>query len=224
MVFDEVIDLSGPVPTALQPQRGNANPRNFRLVAELYHQLKKNYDDRQDCWTAGDFHYGEMEMRRLDSPQRSKLLRWLHSNVGLVAGYKYASEYGESYVRPGLWLSFVLVLFTLLYPATGLRYHAQANMTSEWTPVRGNSQSGHAVDLTYGHPLRGAEDKRELWLARLALVGHSGMTSLYVAAFQKDLTYEPSYPWGRLLALVEVMFVSAFAALFLLALRRRFKR
>ena len=50
------------------------------------------------------------------------------------------------------------------------------------------------------------------------------MTSLYVAAFQKDLTYQPSYPWRRLLALIEVLLTSTLVALFLLAVRRQFKR
>jgi len=50
------------------------------------------------------------------------------------------------------------------------------------------------------------------------------MTALYVAAFQKDLVYEPSYPWGRLLALLEVLLTSTLIALFLLAVRRQFRR
>jgi hypothetical protein len=36
--------------------------------------------------------------------------------------------------------------------------------------------------------------------------------------------YEPSYPWGRLLALFEVLLTSTLIALFLLAVRRQFRR
>ncbi len=50
------------------------------------------------------------------------------------------------------------------------------------------------------------------------------MTALYVAAFQKDFVYEPSYPWGRVLALLEVVLTSTLIALFLLAVRRQFRR
>jgi hypothetical protein len=50
------------------------------------------------------------------------------------------------------------------------------------------------------------------------------MTTLGVAAFQRDLAYEPSYPWGRLLAIVEVLLTSTLLALFLLAVRRQFRR
>jgi hypothetical protein len=81
--------------------------------------------------------------------------------------------------------------------------------------VRTRRQRCRSVALSSSHPL---------WRARLALVGHSGMTSLYVAAFQKDLTYQPSYPSGRLLAVAELLLTSTLGALFLLAVRRQFKR
>ncbi len=38
------------------------------------------------------------------------------------------------------------------------------------------------------------------------------MTALAVAAFQKDLVCEPTYSWGRLLALVEVLLTSTLIA------------
>jgi len=37
-------------------------------VEQIYHQLQKNYDSRLDYRKANDFHYGEMEMRRLEPP------------------------------------------------------------------------------------------------------------------------------------------------------------
>jgi hypothetical protein len=30
--------------------------RDYGLIAELYEQVKKNYDDKRDYWTGGDFH------------------------------------------------------------------------------------------------------------------------------------------------------------------------
>jgi hypothetical protein len=54
--------------------------------------------------------------------------------------------------------------------------------------------------------------------------GNSSLTTVYIAAFQKDLVYEPSYPWGRVLALLEVVLTSTLFALFLLAVRRQFRR
>ena len=54
--------------------------------------------------------------------------------------------------------------------------------------------------------------------------GHSFMTALYVAAFQQEFVYEPSYPWGRALALLELLLTSSLIALFLLAVRRHCRR
>ncbi len=222
MVFDEIVDLEYFGTEALQPPKGNPNPRNYRLVAELYQQLKKNYDDRRDYWTAGDFHYGEMEMKRLASDHHNKAVRWLHSNLGLVAWYKYASEYGESYVRPALWLGLVLLVFMLLYPVTGLQMDAGGSGASTQASAQNAKES--SARLTYWHPWQSGGDTGSGWRARRDLVGHSLVTTLYVAAFQKDLTYQPSYPWGRLLALAEVLLTSTLGALFLLAVRRQFKR
>jgi hypothetical protein len=50
------------------------------------------------------------------------------------------------------------------------------------------------------------------------------MTTLAVASLQKELRYEPFYPWGRALALVQLVLTSTLIALFLLALRRQFRR
>jgi hypothetical protein len=50
------------------------------------------------------------------------------------------------------------------------------------------------------------------------------MTSLSVAGFQRELRYLPGYPWGRLLALVEVLLTTTLSGLFALAIRRQFKR
>ncbi len=185
-------------------------------------RLKKNYDDRRDYWTAGDFHYGEMEMKRLASDHHNKALRWLHSNLGLVAWYKYASEYGESYVRPALWLALVLLVFMLLYPVTSLQLDAGGSGASTHAMAQNANES--SARLTYWQPWQSGGETGSVWRARGYLVGHSLVTTLYVAAFQKDLTYQPSYPWGRLLALAEVLLTSTLGALFLLAVRRQFKR
>jgi uncharacterized protein YjbI with pentapeptide repeats len=222
MVFDEALDPKyfDRWAVALKPPDHDPNPCSYHFISELYHQLKKNYDDRADYWTAGSFHFGEMEVRRLYSRDRNKLLRWIRSNLGIVACYRYANRYGEGYYRPVLWMLLVLLVFTLLYPVTGLRY----DPAREKTAVVGSSTPAPAIKLTYSHPLRGSDDSRSVAAARLALVGHSAMSTLYVAAFQKDLIYEPSYPWGRLFALVEALLTSTLGALCLLAIRRQFRR
>ena len=69
---------------ALRTKEGEPDERNYGLIAELYQQLKKNYDDRKDYWTAGDFHYGEMEMKRLRRPP-NRLSRWIAKDCNWLA-------------------------------------------------------------------------------------------------------------------------------------------
>ena len=42
-----------------------------------------------------------------------------------------------------------------------------------------------------------------------------------MAALQRDFDYQPVYPWGAVLRLLELLLTSTLVALFLLALRRR---
>lgn len=223
MVFEEVVELEAA--EALKPGKNSTDERDYGSIAELYQQLKKNYDERKDYWTAGDFHYGEMEMKRLHSQSTNPLRRWLHRHLGLVAWYKYASQYGESYVRPLVCLVLVLLLFTFLFPWPGLDWNE-----AKFPPVA-NSKTHQSTsqtatpELSYGNLseyVKAYPGRR--WLGRPAFFGHSLMTALSVAGFQKELKYEPNYPWGRALALLELLLTSTLIALFLLAVRRQFRR
>lgn len=81
---------------------------SYSDLERLYRQLKQNYEDRRDFERAGDFHYGEKEMRRRnpETPWGRKFLLWLY---WLVSGY------GERCVRPLLWAVFFLAVFTSCY-------------------------------------------------------------------------------------------------------------
>ncbi|MBI3894724.1 MAG: pentapeptide repeat-containing protein [Acidobacteria bacterium] len=209
MLFEEVVSLENATARDLKPPEGSADERNYALIAETYQQLKKNYDDRRDYWTAGDFHYGEMEMKRLSSGYRNWVLRWLHRKLGLAAWYKYASEYGESYVRPAVWLGIVLLVFSLLYPVAGLDPNGR-------NPASEISYRNFSEFLS-SHP-KGA------WWGTAAFFGHSLMTAVSVMAFQREFEYAPAYPWGWLLRLLQLLLSSTLIALFLLAVRRQFRR
>jgi len=203
VAFEEVVDLSHQAAGfGLRPDPSSPDERNYIVIAELYQQLKKNYDDRRDYWTAGDFHYGEMEMKRLSSPRRNKVLRWLHRNLGLVAWYKYASEYGENYVLPVLWLVVLLLAFALVYPLAGLTPGATVGHIAAASFEQGSGQVGLAE----------------------AYAGPGIMTTVGVAFFQRDLAYAPSYPWGRLVSWLQLLLTYTLVALFLLAVRRQFRR
>ena len=163
----------------------SADERRYGLIAELYQQLKKNFDDRRDYWTAGDFHWGEMEMKRLSSQYRNPLVRWLHRNLGLTAFYKYASEYGESYGRPAVWLGIILLLFTALFPWAGF-------------------QTGNG-EVSYERFVELVANGNSAWVEGLGLIGHSLLAAVSVMALQRDVIQTLSYPWGRALALTELL-------------------
>jgi hypothetical protein len=263
MVFDECeyLDLNQVDTIALRAEGSGPDKLNYSLVAELYQQLKKNYDDRRDYWTAGDFHYGEMEMKRLATPRPNHLSRWTagriktwlakespgflarwaknkgysegtfhalrgawHRNMGLTAWYRSASEYGESYGRPLVWLGGILALFMFLFPVWGLLPAAKS--TPEPAALgQPHFAKTHTRELSYWnfmpyYSMESGGARVTPW----SLLGHSFMTTIGVAGFQRDLAYEPRYPWGRLLATVETVLTSTLLALFLLAVRRQFRR
>jgi uncharacterized protein YjbI with pentapeptide repeats len=87
MVFEELIGLKNEYASAIKPTEGSHEERNHGLIAELYQQLKKNYDDRRDYRTAGDFHHGEMEMKRLSTRVQNRWLRKCVQNLRLAAWY-----------------------------------------------------------------------------------------------------------------------------------------
>jgi hypothetical protein len=228
MVFEEDVDLSHAAAATIKYRDGASDCRDFLVINELYQRLTKNYDDRKDYWTAGDFHYGEMEMKRLAMPPRRQtqpgliqkmpgnelwnvVKSWQHQNFSLLSWYKYASNYGESYVRPIGVLVIVLAVFTILFPWAGLEPQAPRPVGSSELSYK------HFKDFIRAYPGR-------KWSAPAAFFGNSLMTVLSVAGFQKELKYEPTYPWGRALALLELLLTSTLIALFLLAVRRQFRR
>jgi hypothetical protein len=52
MVFEEVLPLESDEASALKLKDGN---RDYGLIAQLYQQLKKNYDERLDYWLQTTF-------------------------------------------------------------------------------------------------------------------------------------------------------------------------
>jgi uncharacterized protein YjbI with pentapeptide repeats len=229
-VFEETIDLE-------QYARGlkRDGQRDFRAVAQIYQQLKKNYDSRLDYWTANEFHFGEMEMMRLAGPARGLLFRgrwmrrlarhirqqfmrlrqWWHPRLSFVALslYKYASDYGNSYGKPLAWLLGVLLAAALLFPFPGVGLKQ---------PISGNA--ANSASVTYSRVWNRQDSlTNNLW-TEAKLIGKSGITAIDTATFQRTPEYTPVYPLGRVLAIVETLLTSSLFALFLLAIRRQFRR
>jgi uncharacterized protein YjbI with pentapeptide repeats len=100
-VYDEIV----PFPEGV--------PRPWAYIERLYRELKQNYEDRRDYGRAGDFHFGEKEMRLKQSKPFSGLWFWLKL-------YKWVSGYGESWLRPLGWAALLLVTSTIGYLHFGL--------------------------------------------------------------------------------------------------------
>ena len=211
-VFEETIPLDHEDAKGLF--RGGQ--RDYRAIAQIYQQLKKSYDSRLDYWTANEFHFGEMEMKRLAGPTKGWFLRlrqWWHRNLSFVAWYKYASDYGNSYRKPVLWLLGTLLAAALLFPLPGVGLRP---------PISGDAAS--AASVTYIRVWNRQDSWTNNFWTEAKLIGKSGITAIDMATFQKTPEYTPVYPWGRVLAIVETLLTSSLFALFLLAIRRQFRR
>ncbi|MBI3779524.1 MAG: pentapeptide repeat-containing protein [candidate division NC10 bacterium] len=88
----------------------------------LYRELKHHYEDQGDYERAGDYHYGEKEMRRCNPKTPFGLRVWLTL-------YWLFSGYGEQYLPPLMWAAVLFVLSTVGYMAFGLRFRPEQGGT-----------------------------------------------------------------------------------------------
>jgi len=187
---------------ALHNER-NLKKEDYGLLAQLYRQLKKNYEEERDYPGAGDFHYGEMEMTRKQyrraekwydwlftlEPQdegKSKKFRWNPNwfNLLLTTVYKHFSGYGE---KPGLafvWIGVILIVPALVY-----------------------------------------------FIEKLVVTPNSGLVSSFAESLTESLAYmtvrlaqKPFSAWGKVFKLLQAILGPFQIALVALALRRKFRR
>jgi uncharacterized protein YjbI with pentapeptide repeats len=85
----------------------------FPETERLYRELKQNYEDRRDYERAGDFHYGEKEMRR-KNPETALSLKVFLTLYWAVSGF------GERYLRPLVWTGILLIVCAYLYLLLGI--------------------------------------------------------------------------------------------------------
>jgi hypothetical protein len=104
LVYDEIASI----------ETEDRHRRPWFQLERLYRELKQNYEDRRDYERAGDFHYGEKEMRR-QNPDTAGGLRFFLRLYWLFSGY------GERYLRPLFWAGLLFVGSTIGYMWWGLR-------------------------------------------------------------------------------------------------------
>lgn len=105
--------------------------RIWEVVEDLYRQLKLNYEHKGDYARAGDFHYGEMEMRR-NAMGRGKIkimalilelfVGWIPRHLfSLTVWYKYLAGYGEKWGQALVCLVVLFLLFGGVNMLSGLQ-------------------------------------------------------------------------------------------------------
>jgi len=99
---------------ALHDEHYVRHNRDYTFIAKIYHELRKNHESLGRYDEAGDFYYGEMEMKRMAQPL---LLQY----VSIIAAYRYLSGYGEQYVLALFWLiALLFAVFPVLYIAANI--------------------------------------------------------------------------------------------------------
>ncbi len=177
--------------------RDRENTRLNQLL-ELYVSLKKNFEASGNYIDAGDWFYREMECRRrLIAVNRSRIVRWLRQNFfSFPPWYRFVSEYGENYTRPMWGLLATLVLGAVSYFYSGFGTDHTINYDFAWT-VTGESFWGLVDAMLY---------------------------SLGVMSFQVTKTGFQHGTVTATLTLAQVVLTLILVPLFLLALRRKFRR
>ncbi len=172
-------------------------------IAQLYRRLQENFENNKRYDEAGDFYIGAMEMRRRkESVNRNPVWRWLRFNIlGLVPWYRYTSLYGESYTRPVIWILLVLFIFPGFFLLAGFTF-------PDTVP---NYFINYDLAFSLDMPQLIADWSKAL------------LVSFYSFTFQRGGSFALSVA-GKTLAVVQSMLSAILLALFLLAIKRRFRR
>ena len=169
----------------------------YAAVEETCRALKKHFEDRRNFLAAGDFHEGEMEMRRLAKGP------WRRNLLSVEAVYWRLSRYGQRWLRPLGWLLGLLLLAAAIYAATGLRL----------------SGNGHELRWNFDQEL-----SSKLILDWLYVYTHSLLYSVSVTALMRGVFATPTHLLGLLVQTVEFILGPILLFLIGLAIRRRLRR
>jgi uncharacterized protein YjbI with pentapeptide repeats len=177
-----------------------ANRSELELVCSAYRQLKQNYEDNRNYTEAGDFYYGEMEMTRLKLPF---LRRYLFSWEAL---YWIVSGYGQRWENSFILLVLTFLVFPIFFMFGGLQTPTEDGLAGKYI----------SYDIAWNlPPVSQALADYEL------CVRYSTVTILPMK--ESSAHFSPSIV-TRYLLVAEIILLPTFATLFILALRRRFKR
>lgn len=167
------------------------------LLHSLYQQLKKNLEDAREFHAAGDFHFREMEVRR----HLRRMEGGYRVERGLLALYRFVADYGESYGK--LFLSLVAsfpvaaVLITVV-ERIRILMNSGDTITSANDLFRGFS--GHLYTVFFG-------------------LAPPGLNKPLLEGLPGKLHWASQF-----ILILEGLVALTLATLFVMALRRRFRR
>lgn len=190
-------------------EQGEAAP-SHEETAIVYRRLITNFEKARAYDLAEDCTIGEFEMKRRD-PSRfifakrlgwlygrfPRFMRWLGEHLSVVGIYRLASIYGTSYQRAGVVLVLLIASFVLVF-AMIIGIHPLL-LSAGTISTCGQLNPAQALCSGLVHALE-------------------------VATLQRDVLYKPDSSLGRLVEILEQVFIAGQAALLLFALRRRFRR
>jgi len=111
-VYDEKVLLDS-IKNKKKTKNKDKDDFGWEHVERVYRDLKTNHKESGDHERAGDFHYGEKEMRRRNP--RAPLMHRFFLNL-----YRILSGYGERYLRPLGWVFGLLIVCTIGYMFLGI--------------------------------------------------------------------------------------------------------
>lgn len=176
-------------------------------VGDVYRGLHTNYTDHNRYADAGDFYVAEMDINRKTNPEWRYLIpSWFYRKVSL---------YGQSYLRPFLWLILFLLLFPLLLLYGGI--NLQPAGTDHLSTA---DHSVKIIDYDWVWSLNRSDFiffTDDYWTT----VGNN----LLFLTFSRDgLVDSLPYLYQKVMAGLQIPLIVTLIAFFLLALRRQFKR
>ncbi len=171
--------------------------RSHASVEETCRAFKKHFEDRRNYLVAGDFHEGEMEMRRLAKGT------WGRRLLSIEAVYWLLSRYGQSWLRPLACFIALNLIAAVIYSFSGLQ------LESERAPMR--------LEIT-------AEPSPILMLESLFIYLHAFLYSFSVSALLRGVYATPTSLVGLLLQTVQFILGPLLILLIGLAIRRRVRR
>ena len=168
--------------------------KNSQRLQSLYCQLKKRYEEMKEYSLSGDFHYWEMDLRE-------KSLTWEGHIMEkcLLKLYRRLGDFGENYLRLLLWILVPL-------PAVGLTiFAAEASEINEWLV---NTLSGKIPKFFASY----YDHFKQVLLA----IVPTAVTNHKILGALSD--------FSKLILNMEMIFALIVVTLFIMAVRRRFRR